>query len=107
MKGGSRRARGIVLVHIVGQVEDAGHHLISGRHVVCVESVSDALFSVTVWPVAGDTAEHEETEVVGVDGSGAINHLVGLVVVIERLPRVVDIVTEGLPMALSDHLVVQ
>jgi hypothetical protein len=30
-----------------------------------------------------------------------------LVVVIERLPHVVDIVTEGLSMALFDHEVVQ
>jgi hypothetical protein len=31
---------------------------------------------------------------VGVDGSGAINHLTCLVVVVERLPHVVGIVTE-------------
>jgi hypothetical protein len=31
-------------------------------------------------------AQHEETEVVGVDGSGAINHLTDLVVDVERLP---------------------
>jgi hypothetical protein len=31
---------------------------------------------------------------VRVDGSGAINHLTCLVVVVERLPHVVDIVTE-------------
>jgi hypothetical protein len=44
---------------------------------------------------------------VGVDGRGAINHLTGLVVVIERLPHEVDIVIEGLSRALSEHEVVQ
>jgi hypothetical protein len=62
---------------------------------------------MTVWACAGNTAQHEEAEVVGVDGSGAINHLTCLVVVIERLPHVMDIVTEGLSKALSDHDVVQ
>jgi hypothetical protein len=56
--------------------------------------VDDALFGLTVWAGAGNTAQHEETEVVGVDRSGAINHLTGLVVFVERLPHVVDIVTE-------------
>jgi hypothetical protein len=37
---------------------------------------------------------HEETEVVRMDDSGTINHQTGLVVVVERLPHVVDIVTE-------------
>jgi hypothetical protein len=49
---------------------------------------------MTVWTVAGNTAQHEETEVLRVDGSGAINHLTSLVVVVERLPHVVDIVTD-------------
>jgi hypothetical protein len=75
-------------------VEDAGHHVISGQHVVCVERVDDALFGMTVWAVAGNTVQHEETEVVGVIGSGTINHLTCLVVVVERLPHVVDIVTK-------------
>jgi hypothetical protein len=52
------------------------------------------MLGLTVWTVAGDTAQHEETEVVRVDGSGTINHLTSLVVVIERLPHVVDIVTK-------------
>jgi hypothetical protein len=86
--------RGVVLVHIVGQVEDVSHHFISGLQVVCVERVVDALFGMTVWTVAGNTAQHEETEVVRMDGSGTINHLTGLVVVVERLPHVADIVTE-------------
>jgi hypothetical protein len=75
-------------------VEDASHHFISGQYVVCVERVDDALFGLTVWAVAGNTAEHEETEVVRVDSSGIINHLTCLVVVVERLSHVVDIVTE-------------
>jgi hypothetical protein len=75
-------------------VEDVGHHVISGQQVVCVERVDDALFGLTVWAGVGNTARHEETEVVGVNGSGTINHLTYLVVVVERLPHVVDIVTE-------------
>jgi hypothetical protein len=78
----------------VRQVEDAGHHVISGQQVVCVERVDDALFGLTVWAVAGNTAQHEETEVVGVNGSGTIDHLTCLVVVVERLSHVVDIITE-------------
>jgi hypothetical protein len=75
-------------------VEDDGHHVISGEQVVCVERVDDALFGVIVWACAGNTAQHEETEVVGVNGSGTINNLTCLVAVVERLPHVVDIVTE-------------
>jgi hypothetical protein len=75
-------------------VEDASHHVISGHHVVCVERVDDALFGLTVWAGDGNTAQHEETEVVGVNGSGSINHLTGIIVVVERLPHVVDIVIE-------------
>jgi hypothetical protein len=74
-------------------VED-GHHVISGQRVVCVERVDDALFGLTVWDGAGNTAQHEETEVVRVNGSGTINHLTCLVVVVERLLHVVDIVNE-------------
>jgi ribulose bisphosphate carboxylase small subunit len=75
-------------------VGDTGHHVINGHHVVCVEHVDDARFGLTVWAGARNTAQHEETEVVGVNGSGTINHLTSLVVVVERLPHVVDIVTE-------------
>jgi hypothetical protein len=75
-------------------VEDARHHVISGQHVVFVECVDDALLGPTVWTVAGNTAQHEVTEVVRVDGSGTINHLTCFVVVVERLSHVVDIVTE-------------
>jgi hypothetical protein len=44
---------------------------------------------------------------VGVDGSGAVNHLACLVVVIKCMAHGVDIVTEGLAGALSDHHVIQ
>ena len=91
---GSCCGRGVVLVHIVRQVEDAGHHVISGQQVVCVERVDDALLALTVRAVAGNTGQHEETEVVGVNGSGTIDHLTCLVVVVERLSHVVDIITE-------------
>jgi hypothetical protein len=47
-----------------------------------------------VWAVARSTAQHDDTEVVRVAGSGAISHLTSLVVVVERLPHVVDIVIE-------------
>jgi hypothetical protein len=78
----------------VREVEDACHHVMGGQHVVCVERVDDALFGLIVWAGARNTAQHEETEVVGVNGSGTINHLTCIVVVVERLPHVVDIVTE-------------
>jgi ribosomal protein S8E len=47
-----------------------------------------------VWAAAENTAQHEETEVVGVDGNGAINHLARLVVIIKGLAIGVDIVIE-------------
>jgi hypothetical protein len=75
-------------------VEDDGHYVTSGQHVVCVERVDDALFGLAVWAGARNTAQHEETEVVGVNGRGTINPLTSLVVVVERLPHVGDIVTE-------------
>jgi hypothetical protein len=40
---------------------------------------------MTVWAVAGNTAQYEETEIMRMDVSGAINHLTCLVVVVERL----------------------
>jgi hypothetical protein len=56
---------------------------------------------------AGNATQHEEAEVVGVDGRGAINHVTCLVVVIERLPLEVDIFSEGLAGALPEQEVVQ
>jgi hypothetical protein len=64
------------------------------------------LFSLTERAGVENTTQHEEAEVVGVDGRGAINHLTCLVVVIERLPHEVDIVTEGLSKAMHEHEVV-
>jgi hypothetical protein len=59
---GSKYVWRVVLVHIVCQVEDVGHHVISGQQVVCFERVDDALFGPTVWAGARNTAPHEETE---------------------------------------------
>jgi len=78
----------------VREVENAGHHFISRHDVVRVKGVDDALLRLTVWAAAGNTAQHEETEVVGVDGNGAINQLACVVVVVKGLAHVVDIVTE-------------
>jgi hypothetical protein len=78
----------------VCQVEDVGHHVINGHEVICVERVDDTLFRLTVWAGDENTAQHEEAEVVGVNGSGTINHLTCLVVVVARLSHAVDIVTE-------------
>jgi hypothetical protein len=87
-------------------VEDAGHHIIKRQHVGCIEGVNDTLFSLTEGAGDGNATQHEEAEVVGVDGRGAINHATSLIVVIERVPHKVDIVTEGLSSALSEHEVV-
>jgi hypothetical protein len=87
-------------------VEDVGHHLIRIQQVVGVEGVNDTLFGPTEGAGAGYATQHE-AEVVGVDGRGTMNHLTCLIVVIERLPHEVDIVTEGLTMALYEHEVVQ
>jgi hypothetical protein len=35
------------LVHVVGHVEDVGHHLISRQQVVGVEGANDSLFGLT------------------------------------------------------------
>jgi hypothetical protein len=91
----------------VSEVEDDGHHLIGKQQVVGVEVVNGTLFGLTERAGAGYAPQHEEAEVVGVDGRGTINHLTCLIVVIERLPHEVDTVTEGLTMALSEHEVVQ
>jgi hypothetical protein len=40
------------------------------------------------------------------DGDRAINHLIGLIVVIEGLPHEVDVLSEGLASALAEHEVV-
>jgi hypothetical protein len=66
-----------------------------------------ALFGLTERTDVGYATQHEEAEVVGVDGRGTINQLTCLVVVIERLPHEVDIVSEGLIKAPPEHEVVQ
>jgi hypothetical protein len=42
-----------------------------------------------------------------VDGRGTINQLASLIIVIERLPHEVDVVSKGLTKALLEHEVVQ
>jgi hypothetical protein len=87
-------------------VEDDGHYLISRRQVVGVEGVNDTLFCLAERAGAGYATRHEESEVVGLDGRGTINHLTRLVVVIERMYYEVDIVNKGLTMALLEYEVV-
>jgi hypothetical protein len=65
------------------------------------------MFSLSERAGARNTTQHEEAEVVGVDGRGAINPLTCLVVVIERLPHEVDIFSVGLAMALPEHEIVK
>jgi hypothetical protein len=89
------------------QVEDAGHHLISRQHAIGVEGVNDTLFGQTERAGAGYATQHEEAEVVGVDGRGTMNHPTCLIVVIERQPHEVGIVIERLTMALFEHEAVQ
>jgi hypothetical protein len=84
-------------------VEDVGHHPIAGHKVVGVEGVNGTLFSLTERAGAGNATQHEEAEVVGVDGRGTINELTSCIVVIERLSHEVDIVSKGLTKALPEH----
>jgi hypothetical protein len=88
-------------------VEDVGHHLISRQQVVGVEGVNATLLGLTERAGAGYSTQHEEAEVVGVGGRGTINHLRGLVAVIECLPHEVNIVNEGPTRALPEHEVVK
>jgi hypothetical protein len=90
----------------VCKVEDAGHHLISIQHVVGVEGVNDTLLGLTERAGAGYATQHEEAEVVGVDGRGTINQLTCLDVVIERLSHEVDIVSKGRTRTMHEHEVV-
>jgi hypothetical protein len=83
-------------------VEDASHHLIGGQHVVGVEGVNDTLLGL-----AGYATQHEEAEVVGVDGRGTVNQLTCFIIVIERLPHEVDVVGQVLSRTLHEHEVVQ
>jgi hypothetical protein len=75
-------------------VEDAGHHIINRQERVSVEGVNDKLLVLTERAGARNATQHEEAEVVGVYGRGSINHLRGLVVVIERLPHEIELVSK-------------
>jgi hypothetical protein len=88
-------------------VEDVGHHLIGGQHVVGVEDVNDTLFGLAEKAGARDATQHEEAKVGGVDGRRTINLLTCFMIVIERLPHEVDVVSQGLTRALLEHEVVQ
>jgi hypothetical protein len=66
-----------------------------------------SLFGLAERAGAGFATEHEEAEIGVVDDRGAINQLTCLVVVIERLSREVDIVSEGITRALHENEVVQ
>jgi hypothetical protein len=73
---------------------DVGHHLISMQEVVTVESDNDTLLGLTERAGAGNATQHGEAEALRMYGRGSINHLICLVVVIERLPHEVDIVNK-------------
>jgi hypothetical protein len=88
-------------------MEDVGHHLIGGQRISGVERVNYTLFGLTERAGARDATQHEEAEVVGMDGRGTINKLIDLIIIIERLPHEVDVVSEGLTTALPKHAVVQ
>jgi hypothetical protein len=88
-------------------MEESCHHLIGGQHVVGVEGINDTLLGLAERAGNGYATQHEEAEVVGVDGRGTINQLTCFIVVIELLSHEVDVVTQGLTMALPKHEVVQ
>jgi hypothetical protein len=56
---------------------------------------------------AGYATQHEQAQIMRVDGCIPINRFAGFVVVVERLPREVDVVGQGLTRALLEHEVVQ
>jgi hypothetical protein len=97
--GGQSRVREIV-VHVLSHVEYVDHNLVCGEEVVGIEGVDDALFGMARGSVAGYTPQHEHAHVVRVDGCGAINQLASCIIVIKRLPLEVDVVGQGLTMAL-------
>jgi hypothetical protein len=88
-------------------VEDAGRHLIGGHEVVCVEGINDTRLGLAERAVAGNAAQHEEAKVVGVDGRKLIYELACFIVLIKCLLEEVDIVSQLLARALSEHEVVQ
>jgi hypothetical protein len=89
-------------------VENVGHDFVRGQEVVSVvDDVDDALFGLAEEVAAGYATQYEETQVVRVDGGGAINHLTGFVLAVKCLPHEMDVLGEGLTKALPEHEVVQ
>jgi hypothetical protein len=104
--GGLCLIRGFV-VHVLCQVSDDGHYLVSGEEVVGVERVDDTLFCLSKMASAGDAAEHEESQVVRMDGCRAIDHFARPVVVVKVLTHEVGVLYMGLFRALTEHQGVQ
>jgi hypothetical protein len=75
-------------------VENAGHYLIGGQEVVCVEGNNHTLLCLTEGAGARNAAQHEEAKVVWVDGCRPIFELACFVVLIECLPEEVDVVSQ-------------
>jgi hypothetical protein len=73
---------------------DDGHHLIGGHEVVCVEGINHALLGMAEGAGAGNAGQHKEAKLVWVDGCRPIYKLASFVVVIECLPKEVDVVSE-------------
>jgi hypothetical protein len=69
------------LYYFLCHVEDDGRHFVRGEEVVCVERVDDTLFGLTEVAGATDATEHKEAQIVRMDGSKAIDHVAGLVLV--------------------------
>jgi hypothetical protein len=96
-----------VLVHVLCHVEDASHHFVRGEEVVCVKRVDDTLFGVTEVAGAKDATEHQEAQVVRMDGSITMDHLACLVLVVKGLTHEVNVLYERMVRALAKHEVVQ
>jgi hypothetical protein len=90
------------------KVVDVGHHLVGGHEVVFVKRVDDTLFRLAERSVAGYATQHEQSQIVEVDGRGTVNQLAGFIVVIKRLPHEVDVVGHGLTGAVPpEHEILQ
>jgi hypothetical protein len=72
-------------------VQDAHHPIVRGEEVVGFERVDDTLFGLTEVAGVGDSAEHEESHVVRIDGSRDIYHLAGLVIAVDGLTHEVGL----------------
>jgi hypothetical protein len=88
-------------------VEDVGHHFACREEVVGVERVDDTLFGHTEVAGVRDVGEHEESHVVRMNGSIAIYHIEGLVVVDKGLAHEVDLFCKRLTRAVAKHEVVK